>query len=127
MSGAIGFDIRSGQTVSGLQIRIPRPVWHTVRGKVIGELPVEHGRISVMFTRDFGTIDPIGGGSGAAVQPDGTFEHMAQTGRYSVEICEFSPPEASGRTHMLRRFGSAAVAVAGDDLSGVEIHISATD
>jgi hypothetical protein len=128
IGAAAGFDIQSGQTVSGLQIRIPRPVWHTVRGKVIGELPAERGTISVMFTRDTGTLDPLGGGSGASVQPDGTFECMAQSGRYAAEICEFSPPEPSGRTHMLRRFGTAAIAVAGD-LSGFHIHISspATD
>jgi len=128
IGGAISFDIQSRQTVSGLQIRIPRPVWHTVRGRVVGELPAERARISVMFTRDIGTLEPVGGGSGASMQPDGTFEHVAQSGRYSVEICEFSPPEPSGRTYILRRYGTAAIAVA-DDSSGFEIQVSspATD
>lgn len=126
VGGAIGFDVRSGQTVSGLQIRMVRPVWHTVRGKVVGELPAERDRISVMFTRDIGTIDPVGGAGGALVQPDGTFEYMAQSGRYSAEICEDSPTEPSGRTYMLRRFGTAAIVVDGDDVSGFEIHVSST-
>jgi Carboxypeptidase regulatory-like domain len=125
IGGAIDFDIQSRQIVSGLQIRIPPPVWHTVRGKVIGELPAERGRISVMFTRDMGTLDPVGGGSGASVQSDGTFEYMAQPGRYTAEICEFSPPEPSGRTQMLRRLGTATLAVAGD-LAGFRIHVSST-
>lgn len=125
IGGAIGFDIQSGQTVSGLQIRIARPVWHTVRGNVIGELPAERGRISVMFTRDIGTIDPVGGAGGTLVQPDGTFEYMAQSGRYSAEVCEFSLSGPSGRT-MLRSFGMAAIVVDGDDVSGLQIHVSST-
>jgi hypothetical protein len=60
------------------------------------------------------TLDPVGGGSGAPVQLDGTFEFAVQSGRYSAEICEFSPPYPSGRTNLLRRFGTADFAVAGD-------------
>jgi hypothetical protein len=127
LAGAIGFDIATGEAISGLQVHIPRPSQHTIRGRVIGALPEQHGRISVMFSRDIGAIDSVGGGSGSTVRPDGTFEHVALSGRYSIEVCEFSPPEPDGRTRMLRRFGKATINVAEADLDGVEIQISPSD
>jgi hypothetical protein len=36
---AYPFNLGTGQTLAVLEIRIPRPVWRTVRGKVTGVLP----------------------------------------------------------------------------------------
>ncbi len=116
--------VHTGQKAPELQITITRPIWYTVRGKVTGPLPEERSHISVMFARDVGAIDQIGGGSGAQVQPDGSFEYMAQRGRYSLEVCEFTPPEPTGRTHLVRRFGTGTITVADEGLSAVEITVS---
>jgi len=121
---ARGVPVQAGQKAPELQITIPRPVWYTVRGKVTGTLPQDRTHISVMFARDFGALDQIGGGTGTRVQPDGSFEYMAQRGRYSAEICEFTPPESTGRTHLVRRFGTGTITVGDGDLSGVEIPVS---
>ncbi len=123
LSHATGFDVQAGQTISGLQIQIPCPVWHTVRGKVTGDLPTERTGINVMLTRTMGTIDGVGWGGGALLEKDGTFECQVQSGVYSVEVCEFSPPEAGGRTHMLRKFAATNIGVINANLYGVEIHI----
>ena len=123
VSDATGFDVQTGQTIPGLQIQIPRPVWHTVRGKVTGGLPTERAQINVMFSRTMGTIDGVGGGGGPEVGKDGTFEHQVQSGDYSVEVWEFSPPEADGRTRMLRKFAATNIRVTNADLNGIEIHI----
>lgn len=125
LEGATGFDIAIGELRSGLQIQIPCPVWHTVRGKVIGNLPLAKRHVSAMFAWDPGAIDPIGGSGGVRVQPDGTFELMLQPGHYSVEIWEFSTPEPSGRIRFVRSFGKTAVDVADGDLNGIEIFASA--
>jgi len=127
LADAIGFDIATGEVISGLQVHIPRPSPHTIRGKVIGALPEQHGRISVMFARNIGAIDSVGGAGGPTVRSDGTFEHVVLRGRYLIEVCEFSPPEPDGRTRMLRRFGKATINVPEADLDGVEIQISPTD
>jgi Carboxypeptidase regulatory-like domain len=123
VSDATGFHVQAGQTISGLQIQIPRPVWYTVRGKVTGDLPIERTRINVMFSRTMGTIDGVGGGAGALVEPDGTFESQVQSGVYSLDVCEFSPPEPGGRTRMLRKLATANIQVTNADLYGVEIQI----
>lgn len=124
ISTATGFDLQFGQTISGLQIQIPRPIWHTVRGKVTGELPTgPPHRINVMFFRTMGTIDVIGGGGGAKMEPDGTFEHHVQSGEYTLEVWECAPPEPDGRTSVLRKFASANIRVTDTDLDGIEIHI----
>jgi hypothetical protein len=123
ISAATGFDLQLGQTISGLQIQIPRPIWHTVRGKVTGELPTGPHRINVMFSRTMGTIDVIGGGGGTKMEPDGTFEHHVQSGDYILEVWEFAPPEPDGRTSVLRKFASANIRVTDADLDEIEIHI----
>lgn len=120
--GATSFDVESGQTVSGLRIEIRRAVWRRIQGRVTGELPPGQGKFNVIVGRDFGTIDQIGGGGGPMVQPDGTFEHQLQRGRYSAEVWEFGEPTPDGRSTVLRRFGSpVTLTVADEDLSGVEI------
>ena len=116
--------VQAGQGNPELQITIPCPTWYTVRGKVTGSLPEEYSRISVLFARDLGAVDQIGGASGARVQPDGSFEFMAQQGHYAAEICEFAPPDASGRTYVLRCFGTGSITVTDKDLSGVQFEIA---
>ncbi len=123
ISDATGFDVQAGQTIPDLEIQIPSPVWHTVRGKVTGDLPTERTRINVMFTRTMGTIDASGWGGGALLERDGTFECQVQSGVYSVEVCEFSPAEPDGRTRMLRNLATTNIRVTNADLSGIEIHI----
>jgi hypothetical protein len=123
ISDATGFDVQAGQTIPGLEIQIPSPVWHTVRGKVTGDLPTERTRINVRFTRTMGTIDASGWGGAALLEKDGTFECQVQSGVYSVEVCEFSPPEPDGRTRMLRNFAATNIRVTNADFSGIEIHI----
>jgi hypothetical protein len=83
LADAVGFDIAAGEVISGLQVRIARPMLHRIRGKVIGDLPEQHARISVMFAREIGAIENMGG-AGAAVQADGNFEYAALPGRYSL-------------------------------------------
>jgi hypothetical protein len=123
LSDATGFDVQAGQTISSLQIQIPCPVWYAVRGKVTGDLPTERTRINVVFSRTMGTIDGVGGGAGALVEKDGTFESQVQSGVYSLDVCEFSPPEPDGRTRMLRKLATANIRVTTGDLYGVEIQI----
>jgi hypothetical protein len=60
LAHATGFDIAAGEVISGLQVRIARPMRHTVRGKVIGDLLERHARISVMLAREIGAIDHLG-------------------------------------------------------------------
>jgi len=126
ISDATSFDVEAGQMISGLQIQIPRPVWHTVRGRVTGDLPKVPNRINVMFSRTMGTIDILGGGGGPRVEQDGTFEYQVQSGDYSVEVWEFAPPEPDGRTRVLRSFAVTNITiirVTNADLYGIEIHI----
>ncbi len=126
LADATGFDIAAGDVISGLQVRTQRPIRYTVRGRVIGDLPEQPARISVMFAREVGALDHVGGAA-AAVQASGTFECATLPGRYSLEVCEFSPPEPNGRTHLLRRWGKATINVAEADLDGVEIQVSSED
>jgi hypothetical protein len=123
ISDATGFDLQLGQTISGVELQIPRPVWHKVRGTVTGELPTWPHRVNVMFSRKMGTIDVMGGASGAKVEQDGTFEHPAQPGDYAVEVWEFAPPEPDGRTHVLRKFAAIEIRVTNADLDGIKIRI----
>lgn len=109
--------------ISGLQLQIPCPVWHTVRGELTGDLPRGPNRINVMFSRTMGTIDGVGGSGGPMVDQDGTFEYQAQSGVYSVEVCEFSPLDPDGRSRMLRKLATASIRVTNADLDGIEIYI----
>ncbi|MGF7183898.1 hypothetical protein [Tunturiibacter psychrotolerans] len=123
ISDATGFDVELGKMISGLQIQIPCPIWHTVRGKVTGDLPEGPHRINVMFSRTMGTIDGVGGSGGPKVEQDGTFEHQVQSGDYAVEVWEFAPPGLDGRTKVLRKLAATNIRVTDADLDGIEIHI----
>jgi hypothetical protein len=116
------FDLQIGQTLSDLEIRIPRPIWHTVRGKIIGTLPENPENVYVMFTRDIGMLDDLGGG-GPHLKADGTFEGHAQPGRYRLLVWEMSPPQPDGRSTKVKEFTSLEITVGDRDLEGVEIQI----
>jgi hypothetical protein len=126
LAGAEGFDVGAGETRSGLQLQIPRITTYTIRGKVIGDLPGDLAKTSVMFRRDFGTIvDEVGGGSGVPVQPDGSFEDKKHPGIYNAEIMEFSAPNQVGRVHLVRQLGKVKLDLTRGDLDDVEIYVSA--
>jgi hypothetical protein len=122
-SCALNISLEEGQTLD-LQVRIPRPIRYRVKGRVIGVLPKEREHISIQFRRDLGTLDQVGWAGGAVIQPNGEFEGLEQPGRYHAEICQFAPPEPSGRTHLVQSFGTTTFTIGPGDLSGVEIRIS---
>jgi hypothetical protein len=108
--------------MTDLEVRIPRPIWHTVRGKVTGALPEDLANICVNFTRDVGMLDDFGGG-GPKVNADGTFEDYAQPGRYRLSVWEMAPPQLNGYTRMTKQFASVEVIVGDRDLNEVEIEV----
>lgn len=125
LAGAEGFDVCAGETLFGLRIRIPPPIRYTIRGKVVGVLPGDPANTCVMFTREFGTIEGIGGSGGRPVQADGTFEDRLHPGIYTGELTEFSEPDDDSRAHLVRLFGKARLDLTQGDLCDVEIHVSA--
>jgi hypothetical protein len=124
LPGAEEFDVSAGQTLSGLQLRIPHPIRHTIRGRVIGNLPGVRANTSVMFRRELGTMDDIGGKSGVPVQADGSFEIRTHPGIYTAELAEFSAPDGNGQVHLVRRFTEARLDLTHGDIGDVEIHVS---
>jgi hypothetical protein len=116
------FDLQIGQTLNNLEIRIPRPIWRTVRGKVTGALPENPENVCVLFTRDVGMLDDFGSG-GPHLKADGTFESYAQTGRYRLSVLEMSRPQPDGRTTRIKEFTSLEITVGDRDLEEVEIQI----
>ena len=88
----MGVAVEEGQTLPNLHVRIPRPVRHRVKGRVIAVLPPERKYISIQFRRELGVPDQVGWAGGAVIQPDGQFEGLEQPGRYYAEICQFTPP-----------------------------------
>jgi len=117
---AVFFEVRSGQRVKDLDVRIPRPIWRMVRGKLTGRLPNGLTNIYVHFTRDVGMIDDFGS-LGAKVDSRGAFECTAQPGRYKLVVCEMSSPDAKSLTQMTMELGSTEIAVGTDDLNDLEI------
>jgi hypothetical protein len=101
ISDATGFDLQLGQTISGLQIQIPRPVSHTVRGKVTGELPTGPHRINVMFSRTMGTIDVIGGGGQALRLSSGEPQGLLACCAEDIEVRPPDGPSVYGRDAVL--------------------------
>jgi hypothetical protein len=109
------FDLQTGKTMNYLEVRIPHPIWRTVRGKVTGTLPEDLANIHVRFTRDVGMLDDFDGG-GAKVNSDGTFEGLAQPGRYRLSVWELAPPQPNEYTKMARQFASVEVIVGHRDI-----------
>jgi hypothetical protein len=102
---ACPFDLQTGQTITDVEVRIPHPIWRTVRGKVTGALPEDLTNIYVHFTRDVGMLDNFGS-VGHKVNPDGTFEGHAQPGRYRLSVWEMAQPLQDGGTRMTKQFAS---------------------
>jgi hypothetical protein len=117
------FDLQIGQTMTDLEVRIPRPIWRTVRGTVTGAPQENLATMCVMFTRDRGMLDDLGGG-GPEIQADGTFEYDGQPGRYRLSVWEMTPPSQEGFTQMTKQFASMEVVVGSQDLDGIEIQVS---
>lgn len=126
IADATGFDLVASEQLSDLEIRIPHPVRYAVRGRIIGKLPEPPHHVSVMFSRDIGSIDRLGSG-GSRVQADSTFEDRVLPGRYFVEVCEFSQLEPDGRTRLICRLGKTSVNVVDTDVNDVEISVSPDD
>ncbi|HEV2417398.1 MAG TPA: hypothetical protein VGX94_06315 [Terriglobia bacterium] len=116
------FDLQTGQTIRDLEIRIPRPIWRTVRGRVTGELPEDMANIFVHFIRDVGMLDDFGS-AGSPVSSDGTFEGYAQPGRHKLTVWQMAPPQPDGYTRGIKQFVSVEVTVADQDVEGIKIHI----
>jgi hypothetical protein len=87
-------------------------------------LPLERKYISVKFRRDLGDLDQVGWAGQATIQPDGQFDGLEQSGRYSAEVCEFAPPEPSGSTHRVRSSGNTTFTIGSEDIFGIEIQIT---
>jgi hypothetical protein len=124
ISGALGVAVEEGQTLPELRVRIPRPIRYRVKGRVVGVLPLERKYISVKFRRDLGDLDQVGWAGQATIQPDGQFDGLEQSGRYSAEVCEFAPPEPSGSTHRVRSSGNTTFTIGSEDIFGIEIQIT---
>jgi hypothetical protein len=122
---ACPFDLQIGQTMTELEVRVPRPIWRTVRGKLTGALPGDLANICVLFTRDVGMLDDLSSG-GAKVNADGTFEGCAQPGRHRFNFWEMAPPQPKGYSRGTKQFASVEVIVGDRDLDEVEIQISPT-
>jgi hypothetical protein len=122
---ACPFDLQIGQTMTELEVRVPRPIWRTVRGKLTGALPGDLANICVLFTRDVGMLDDLSSG-GAKVNADGTFEGCAQPGRHRLNVWEMAPPQPKGYSRGTKQFASVEVIVGDRDLDEVEIQISPT-
>jgi hypothetical protein len=117
------FDLQTGKTKSDLEVRIPHPIWRTVRGKVTGALPGDLANIHVHFIRDIGMLDDFGS-SGSKVNSDGTFEGLAQPGRYRLSVWEMALPLPGGYTQMTKQLASVEVTVGPRDIHELEIQVS---
>ncbi len=122
VTDADSFDLQAGEIVHDLDLRIPRPVWRRVRGKVTGALPIDSAHIFVHFVRDVGMLDSFGS-SGVKVDSSGAFEGVAQPGRYKLSVWEMAPPSQDGYTRMVQEFASTDIAIGAHDLDRVEIRI----
>lgn len=122
MTEAAFFELQIGQSLNNVEVRIPRPIWHTVRGKLTGALPNDLANIYVHFSRDVGMIDDFGS-LGVKVDSLGIFEGPAQPGRYKLFVVEMAPPNERGITHMTRKLGFAEISVGAHDVDGLEIQL----
>ncbi|QHN04764.1 carboxypeptidase regulatory-like domain-containing protein [Granulicella sp. WH15] len=122
VTDADSFNVQTGEIVHDLDLRIPRPIWRSVRGKVTGKLPKDSAHIFVHFVRDVGMLDSFGS-SGVKVDSSGAFEGLVQPGRYRLSVWEMTPPNQEGYTRMTKEFASTEVMIPTHDVDGVEIQI----
>jgi hypothetical protein len=117
------FDLRIGQRLNNIEVRIPRPIWRTLRGKLTGALPKDLTNIYVHFSRDVGMIDDFGS-SGVKVDTLGNFESPVQPGRYKLFVWEMAPPDDHGYTRMTRELCSTEISVSSaHDVQGLEVQL----
>jgi hypothetical protein len=119
---AHSFDLQTAQALNNLEVRIPRPIWRIVRGRLTGALPEDLTTSYVFFTRLVGMLDDFGS-AGAKVNADGTFEGHAQPGRHRLVVCEMASRQPDGRTRGIKQFASVEIIVGDRDLNDVEIQV----
>jgi len=112
VSQASPLQIQPGETVHSV-FQVPSPAWFDIAGRITGNLPVSHESLRVMFQRDIGVLQGIGGG-GFSISADGSFEGMLLKGSYFVSLHEMAPPEPNGYTRSIRQFGSTTVKIEHD-------------
>ena len=112
ISGASPFELRAGESVN-LVIRVAKPTWFNISGRVVGNLPVERDQMVVMFQRNMGILEGVGG-VGFSIDAIGSFAGMLLGGSYSASIHQMTPPEPSGYTRSIQQFGSAVVNIDAD-------------
>lgn len=78
VSEALPLQLQSGETMHSV-FQVPRPRWFHVAGRVIGNLPVSHEDLYVMFQRDMGILPDVGGG-GFSMSADGKLSRPAPEG-----------------------------------------------
>jgi hypothetical protein len=60
VSEALPFDLQADAKTNSV-FEIPKPVWFRVNGRVTGNLPSQHQRGGILFQRDMGILDGVGG------------------------------------------------------------------
>ncbi|HEV2575716.1 MAG TPA: carboxypeptidase-like regulatory domain-containing protein [Acidobacteriaceae bacterium] len=127
IEGATGFDLALAEHRSGLLISVPRPILHSLHGKLTGDLsldalehPIGDASLSVRFYwHPVGALLSLSADM-TLVQPDRTFTIMLQPGRYSVEV--MSDPRPDGDDNARRGVLDKAIVEIPDlDVNGIEL------
>jgi hypothetical protein len=109
---ALPFDLHLGESINSV-FEVPKPAWFNVSGRFSGDSTTCDQRMSVMFQRDMGILDGVGG-LGFPLQPDGSFEGMLLKGAYKASIHEMTDSEPSGYARSTRQVSSAVVTIERD-------------
>ncbi|HKO14314.1 MAG TPA: hypothetical protein VJV22_20255 [Acidobacteriaceae bacterium] len=112
---ALPFDLEAGQTTSA-EFQIPKPIWFGVSGRVSGDFDTRNRNLSVLFQRDMGILDGVGG-LGFTIRADGGFEGMLLKGTYRASVHEMTNSEPSGYARSMGEFGSTMVNIERDALN----------
>lgn len=118
VSSASLFELRAGELVN-LVVRVPKPTWFNISGRIIGNLPAERDQMDVMFQRNMGILDGVGG-LGFPIDANGGFAGMLLGGSYSASIHQMTRPEPNGYTRSIRQFGSTVVNI-NEDIQDLEL------
>lgn len=118
VSSASPFELRAGESVN-LVVRVPKPTWFSISGHIIGNLPAERDRMSVIFQSNMGILEGVGG-VGFPIEANGAFAGMLLRGSYSASIHQMTRPESNGYTRSVRQFGSTVVNI-NEDVQDVQL------
>ena len=118
VSSASPFELRAGEAVN-LVIRVPKPTWFKISGRIIGNLPAERDQVDVMFQRNMGILEGVGG-VGFSIDPNGRFAGMLLGGSYFVSIHQMTRPKSNGCTRSIKQFGSMVVNI-NEDVQDLEL------